>query len=369
MHTIGFLVNPVAGMGGAVGLKGTDGLVQEAFRRGAHPVSPTRAEKAVLQLKDAPFFFLTCSGIMGQDILDRAGITRYRVVYETPDTTTGDDTRKACSAFSDHGAEMVLFCGGDGTARNVYDAVGDGLPVLGIPSGVKMYSAVFATSPEAVAGILHGWETSGSLHLRDAEVMDVDEEAYRKGELRAELYGYLRSPFLPGFVQGAKQVFEDPDEEQAKRDIARFLVEVMRGTPGMLYILGPGSTTRGIAAELGIQKTLLGFDAVRDGKLVAADLNEERMLQLIPERETSRLVVSIIGAQGAVLGRGTQQVSPRVLRRIGKDQIIVVATPQKLASTPFLFIDTGDSDLDELFGEYISVISGYRIAQRRRLTR
>ncbi|NTV00242.1 MAG: ATP-NAD kinase family protein [Methanoregulaceae archaeon] len=367
MHTIGFLVNPVAGMGGVVGLKGTDGLVQEAIRRGAHPVSAIRAEKTLGRLKSTPFAFLTCSGKMGQAILERAGITNYRVVYEAPDITTGLDTNKACRALSDHGAEIVLFCGGDGTARDVYDSVGDVLPVLGIPSGVKMYSAVFATSPETAAEILQGWEISGSLHLRDAEVMDVDEEAYRKGELRAELYGYARSPFLPGLVQAAKQVFEDPDEEQAKRSIAQFLVEVMRGTPGILYIIGPGSTTRAIAAELGIEKTLLGFDAVREGKLVAADLNEEGMLQLLSERGPSRLVVSIIGALGAVLGRGTQQVSPRVLRTIGKDQVIVVSTPQKLASTPVLFIDTGDSELDQMFGENISVITGYRIAQRKRL--
>jgi predicted polyphosphate/ATP-dependent NAD kinase len=369
MHTICFLVNPVAGMGGAVGLKGTDGMAQEAIRRGAHPVSAIRAEITLRHLKSTPITFLTCSGKMGQDILDKAGITHYRVVYEASDFTTGQDTKKACRAFADSGAELLLFCGGDGTARDVYDSIGDVLPGLGIPSGVKMYSAVFATSPETAADILQGWEISGSLHLRDAEVMDVDEEAYRKGELRAELYGYLKSPFLPGLVQGAKQVFEDPDEEQAKRDIARFLVDVMRGTPGMLYILGPGSTTRVIAAELGIEKTLLGFDALRDGKLVAADLNEEGILQSLSERGTSRLVVSIIGAQGAVLGRGTQQVSPRVLRMIGKDQIIVVATPQKLAATPFLFIDTGDSELDEMFGEYISVISGYRIAQRKKLVR
>jgi predicted polyphosphate/ATP-dependent NAD kinase len=306
---------------------------------------------------------------MGQDILSSAGITSYQVIYETPDITTGEDTQKACRTFSDNGAEIILFCGGDGTARDISDCVGDRLPVLGIPSGVKMYSAVFATSPEAASAILQDWETSGSLHLRDAEVMDVDEEAYRKGELRAELYGYARSPFLPGLVQAAKQVFEDPDEEQAKRGIALFLVEVMRGTPGILYILGPGSTTTAIAEELGIDKSLLGFDAVRDGKLVAADLNEEGMVNLLEQTGSSRLVVSIIGAQGAVLGRGTQQVSPRVIRKIGLDQIIVVATPQKLAATPVLFIDTGDTELDEMFGEFISVISGYRIAQRKRLAR
>jgi predicted polyphosphate/ATP-dependent NAD kinase len=366
MHVIGFLVNPIAGMGGRVGLKGTDGLFQEALQRGARPIAGVRAGKTIRQVKDLPFFFLTCSGRMGQDILSAAGITSYRVVYQAQDITTAEDTRKASRTFSDCGAELVLFCGGDGTARDVSDGVGR-LPVLGIPSGVKMYSAVFALSPEAAAGILEGWETSGSLHLRDAEVMDVDEEAYRKGDLRAELHGYVRSPFLPGLVQGAKQVFEDVDEEQAKRAIGAFVAEVMRGTPGMLYILGPGSTTMAIADELGINKTLLGFDAVKDGELVAADLNEEGMLNLIAGPGSSRLVVSIIGAQGAILGRGTQQASPLVIRKIGIDQIIVVATPHKLASTPVLFIDTGDTELDGMFGEYISVISGYRIAQRKRL--
>jgi predicted polyphosphate/ATP-dependent NAD kinase len=367
MHRIGFLLNPVAGMGGAIGLKGTDGLVQEALRRGAHPVSANRAERALQQLKATPFFYLTCSGKMGEDSLAATGITSYQVVYQSPDFTSGEDTKKACRAFSDCGAEIILFCGGDGTARDVCDCVGDRLPVLGIPSGVKMYSAVFAMNPEAAAVILQGWETSGSLHLRDAEVMDVDEEAYREGELRAELYGYVRSPFQPGLVQGAKQVFEDPDEEQAKRAIARFIAEVMRGTPGILYILGPGSTTKAIAMEIGIEKTLLGFDAVKKGKLVASDLNEEGMLKILSQSGPSRLIVSIIGAQGAVLGRGTQQVSPQVIRKIGRDQIIVVATPQKLAATPVLFIDSGDTELDEMFGEFISVISGYRIAQRKRL--
>jgi predicted polyphosphate/ATP-dependent NAD kinase len=367
MHTIGFLVNPIAGMGGAVGLKGTDGLADEAVRRGAHPISGIRAEKALRLMKDNPCLFLTCGGAMGQDALLRAGIASYRVVYQGPIITTREDTKKACRAFMSFGAEIILFCGGDGTARDIFDVTSDRIPVLGIPAGVKMYSAVFATSPEAAAGILREWESSSSLHLRDAEVMDVDEEAYRKGELRAELYGYAKSPYVPGLIQGAKQVYEDQDEEQAKKAIARFIAEVMNGTPEMLYILGPGSTTGEIAKEIGVEKTLLGFDAIQNGRLISPDLNEEGILALLAGKGRARLVVSIIGAQGSVLGRGTQQVSPRVLRKIGVDQVIVVATPHKLAATPLIFIDTGDRDLDASFGEYISVISGYHIAQRKKL--
>jgi predicted polyphosphate/ATP-dependent NAD kinase len=367
MHTIGFLINPIAGMGGAVGLKGTDGLAEEAARRGAYPVSGIRAEKALRLMKGCPSLYLTCGGAMGQDILIRVGITSYRVIYQGPAITTGEDTKKACKAFLACGAEIILFCGGDGTARDIYDITGDTIPMLGIPAGVKMYSAVFATSPEAAAGILQEWDTLSSLHVRDAEVMDVDEEAYRKGELRAELHGYAKSPYLPGLVQGAKQVFEDQDEEMAKKAIARFVAEVMKGTPEILYILGPGGTTVALAKELGIEKTLLGFDAVMDGKLVGSDLNEREMLLMLSGTSHARLVVSIIGAQGSVLGRGTQQVSPQVLREIGVDQVIVVATPHKLASTPVLFIDSGDRDLDASFGDYISVISGYHVAQRKKL--
>jgi predicted polyphosphate/ATP-dependent NAD kinase len=369
MNTIGFLINPIAGMGGAVGLKGTDGLVEKAIQLGAIPIATSRAETAICMMKERPFLFLTCSGPMGQDVITRVGIKHYSIVYQTPERSSSEDTRKACKKFMECGADLILFCGGDGTARDIYDSVGNAVPVLGIPAGVKMFSAVFATSPEAAAGILMKLDSLSSLHLRDAEVMDVDEEAYRDGELRAKLHGYMKSPYSPGLVQGAKQVFEDQDEDRAKASIARFLAEVIEATPEILYILGPGSTTKAIADEFGVEKTMLGFDAIRDKKLVGSDLNEQQMLLLLSETSHVRLVVSVIGAQGAVLGRGTQQVSPEVLRKIGIAQVIVVATPHKLAETPYLFIDTGDHDLDDSFGDSISVISGYRIAQRKRLVK
>jgi predicted polyphosphate/ATP-dependent NAD kinase len=364
MHHIGFLINPYAGMGGTVGLKGTDSLIDEATTRGAVPRAQERAAEALGALKGTDLHFLTCSRVMGEDSMYKAGIIRFTVEYCTPEKTTAEDTKNACRKFLDAGAEMIVFCGGDGTARDVFDVVGTRVPVLGIPAGVKMYSGVFAITPSAAAEILKG---VGKIPVRDAEVVDVDEDAYRKGVLRTTLYGYARTPYIPERVAGTKRVYEQPDEERAKAEIAQFVSEVIDGTSEVLTLLGPGTTTGKIAEVLGIKKTLLGFDAIRGRQLVGADLNEKSILALIKDEKKSRLIISIIGAQGFVLGRGTQQVSPMVIRKIGTVNIIVVATPYKLSQTPVLYIDTGDPALNAAFGDHIQVISGYRIAQRKRI--
>ncbi|MDH7509946.1 MAG: ATP-NAD kinase family protein [Methanolinea sp.] len=371
MLQIGFVVNPIAGMGGTVGLKGTDGLVEEAVSRGAVPRAPRRAEEAVRLLAGLPIRFLTCGGAMGEESLARAGITGYEIVSNPPGGKTGpDDTVEACRRFARRGVDLILFCGGDGTARDIFSVVGDTIPILGIPAGVKMYSSVFAITPEAAATIIReGLEQGGRFHVRDAEVVDVDEEAYRRGELATSLFGVARSPYRPGLSQMAKQVYEDSDEERSKAEIARFIREVIEGTPDILYILGPGGTTAAVARELGVSKTLLGFDAVKAGALVAPDLDEQGICSLLARNPRARLVVSIIGAQGAILGRGTQQVTPRVIRAIGKENIIVIATPHKLLQTPHLFVDTGDSTLDGELGDSIQVVSGYRVARRVRIKR
>jgi predicted polyphosphate/ATP-dependent NAD kinase len=364
MRRIGFVINPYAGMGGAVGLKGTDGLVGEAKKRGAVPGAPARALAALRLLKDSGIHFLTCSGAMGEDEIKEAGIVQYSVEYKAPETTTADDTKNACRIFLDLSADLIVFCGGDGTARDVYDIVFTRIPVLGIPAGVKMYSGVFAITPPAAAEIL---AETGDVATRDAEVVDVDEEAYRDGHLRTTLYGYARTPYIPERIANTKQVFEQADEERAKAEIGRFLSEVIDGTPEVLTILGPGSTTGTIADVLGVKKTLLGFDAIQGRQRVAEDLNEQGILALLREGRRSRLIVSPIGAQGFVLGRGTQQVSAEIIKKIGIENLIVVATPYKLSQTPVLYIDTGDPGLNATFGHHIQVISGYRIAQRKRL--
>ncbi len=363
MRRIGFLVNPVAGMGGSVGLKGTDGKVAEARERGAEPKAPGRAGLTLRALAGSPdLCFLTCSGSMGGQILETAGVKLYKTVYRFSGDTTSEDTKKAAKKFQEAGVDLVLFCGGDGTARDILDIIGKEIPILGIPAGVKMYSAVFAIDPETAAEIVLGYNASS---LRDSEVLDVDEEAYRSGVLTTRLYGFARVPYLPGKTQVSKQVFEEADEGRAKEEIARFIEEVL--LPDTLYILGAGTTLESVAQRLGIKKTLLGVDVIKNGALIAADADEKALIALTRDEKDVRILVSPIGAQGFILGRGNQQISDEVVRRAGVNHIIVVATPHKLRETPELYVDTGDPSIDREFGGSIQVISGYRIAQRKKI--
>lgn len=363
MKRIGLIINPVAGMGGSVGLKGTDGNVEEARRRGAQPHAADRAGITLkLLASNTDLAFFTCSGSMGEDPLKRAGITGYRVLYRCDGESDSADTKKAVRIFLESRVDLVLFCGGDGTARDVLDVTGRDIPVLGIPAGVKMYSAVFAIDPASAADLVLAFDRH---NLRDAEVMDVDENAYRAGNLKTRLYGIARTPALAGKMQVAKQVYEEQDEERAKAAIAQFIDEIM--LPKTLYIIGAGTTTEAIARRLGVKKTLLGVDVIRDRMPVAADCDEKTLLKLVEKYPDTRIILSPIGAQGFILGRGNQQISARLVRKIGMKNLIVIATPHKLAQTPQLYIDSGDAALDREFGDTIQVISGYRIAQRKKI--
>jgi len=227
-----------------------------------------------------------------------------------------------------------------------------------------MYSAVFALNPAAAGEIMEG---AGSLPFRDSEILDVDEEAYRKGELLTRLYGIARVPVLAGRIQAAKHVIEEQDEERAKKEIARFITEVM--LPDTYYILGAGTTAGAISHHLGIPKTLLGVDVIKDGKLIAQDADENTLLALLKKGQPVSVIVSPIGAQGFIFGRGTQQISTEVIRGVGVKNVIIVATPGKCADTPLMHVDTGDEVLDAEFGESVRVITGYRIAQRKKIGR
>ena len=361
MPRIGFLINPIAGMGGSVALKGTDGKAGEARLRGARPRAQERAKAALSVLAHEPgIFFLTCSGEMGESALKECGISSYEVVYHYREPSTSEDTKNAVSSFLAKGVDLILFCGGDGTARDVFTVTGRTVPILGIPSGVKMYSSVFALDPKAAANLVLPPCT-----LQDAEIMDVNEEAYRMGVLDTRLFGIARIPSRAHMTQVAKQVFEEADESRAKEEIARFITEVM--LPGVLYIIGAGTTTEAIAKRMGINKTLLGVDVIFDGTLIAADADEKTLLRLVDEYPEVRIVISPIGAQGFVLGRGSQQISAAVVQKTGIGNLIVVGTPHKLRETPSLYVDTGDPRLDKEFGGSIQVVSGYRISQRKKI--
>lgn len=365
MKRIGLIVNPVAGMGGSVGLKGTDGRVAESRSRGAVPQAGNRARITLELLKKHPDLeFFTCSGDMGESALALAGLKNYRVIYTAERDSSAEDTKAAAQVLWDEGVDLILFCGGDGTARDIFSVVGRNIPILGIPAGVKMYSGVFAINPATAAELVAG---PGKTVLRDSEIMDVDEEAYRAGTLDTRLYGIARTPSIRGMVQLPKQVFEQPDEERAKGEIAQFMQEVM--LPDTLYILGAGTTTEAIARYLGLKKTLLGVDVVKNGRLIARDADEKTLLRLTGSEKDTRIIISPIGAQGFILGRGNQQISAAVVRRAGVKHIIVVATSHKLQETPELLVDTGDPELDREFGDSVQVICGYRLAQRKKIHR
>jgi len=364
MKTLGFLINPVSGMGGSVGLKGTDGLYEKALELGAEKVSKKRAEmffEALGQVKDAKF--LVPSGEMGEDIIKNKEYV-YEIIYNVSGLTTREDTLKTMEEFKKRNVELIIFCGGDGTARDICEAIGIDIPVIGMPAGVKMFSSVFAINPKAASDILKAF-LEGKSKYKDSDVLDIDEESYRADKFKMKLYGYLKTPYIPNLIQDAKALFEGHDEEIAKEGIAVFASEFM--SDGSFYIVGAGSTTAKIAEVMGLKKTILGVDLIKDGKLIASDVNEKAILDYIKNENSVKIIVSPIGAQGFVFGRGNQQISSQVLRKVGKENIIIIATPQKLDNTPFLLVDTGDEELDnELLGKTL-VVCAYRMAQRKEI--
>jgi len=362
---LGFIVNPIAGMGGAVGLKGTDGVWRKALELGAKPIAPLRADMFLQALEPVKehLTLIVGAGQMGEEEAAKRGFT-YKIVGERRTETTAEDTEKVARAIKEEGVGLLIFCGGDGTARDVLDAVGSRFPVLGVPTGVKMHSAVFATDPRAAAVTVarYLWE---ELPLREVEVMDVDEEAFRQGRLSARLYGYVLAPYEPSLIQGSK--LESPMTESELHNqagLALYIIEEMK--PELMYVIGPGTTTRTIADLLEEKKTLLGVDIFLNKKRVAADVNETQILELTEGRE-ARIIVTPIGGQGFIFGRGNLQISPRVIRQIGLDKVIVVATRSKLRGLKGLRVDTGDPSLDEELSGFIRVVTDYREEQMVRV--
>lgn len=261
MKTLGFLVNPISGMGGSVGLKGTDGLYEKALELGAEKVSKKRAEvffESLGKVKDVKF--LVPSGEMGEDLIKNKGI-EYEVVYNANGMTSREDTLKVLEEFKKRKVELVVFCGGDGTARDICESIGMEIPVIGMPAGVKMFSSVFAINPKAASDLLKAF-LEGNSKYKDSDVLDIDEESYRADRFKMKLYGYLKTPYIPNLIQDAKALFEGHDEDMAKEGIAVFASEFMGD--GSLYIVGAGSTTAKIAEVMGLKKTMLGVDLIKN---------------------------------------------------------------------------------------------------------
>lgn len=403
---IALVVNPVAGIGGPAGLAGSDGAeVQRlAIARGAHSRAQERATMAlrVLAARHPALVIATAAGAMGADAVRAAGLVPW-VVHEPASTTTASDTSAAVAALAAAGATLILVAGGDGTLRDAAaglaalrdadadadaDAAADadadageparaggsvehtpasagspasgwrdaGQPaVLGIPSGVKMYSPVFAVSPRAAGSLAADW-ADAVLPTTEREVLDVDEAAMRRARVEPQLFGMLRVPFRVGRTQ-ARKAATPASEAAAVAAAARSAVERMR--PGVRYLLGPGGTTAEIARRLGLEKSPLGVDVILDGRRLLPAASEAQLLDEI-SRGPAQAVVTVIGGQGFLLGRGNQQLSAAVISALGDDPLMVVAPEQKLIDLHgrALIVETGDPAVDERLSGHIRVITG-----------
>ena len=364
-HRLGLVVNPIAGMGGRLGLKGTDGeeVLKICREKGAIAEAPKKAVEALLRLapmKDE-IEIVTYPGEMGEIEAKEAGFDPTVIGKITPGKTTSEDTRRAAKDITGYGVEILLFAGGDGTARDIYSAVKDKRQiVIGIPAGVKIHSGVFAINPRRAGELALLYLQGKVKDVKEAEVMDIDEEAFRQGRVSAALYGYLIIPHERTFVQ-SKKAGQAASDMIDLEDISYYILDHMDKNKGALYIIGPGTTTRAIKQKIGDRYTLLGVDVCKDKKFIALDADEGTLLQLLQGTQKAFIVVTIIGGQGYIFGRGNQQISPKVIRKVGLENIIVIATRNKVSALGHnpLLVDTGDEELDQALCGYIRVVTGY----------
>jgi len=362
MKRIGLIINPVAGIGGKVGLKGSDGAetLEKALKLGAVPESGDKAFvtiKKMCELKDEMDIY-TYPGEMGADICSRADMECHVLGKIDYGRTTTSDTVKAAKKLVRFGVDIILFAGGDGTARDIMDAVGTGIPVLGIPTGCKIHSGVYALNPRAAGELMCDFVEGKIRGTKEAEVMDIDEELFRQGIVQARLYGYLKIPNEGKKVQNLKSG-GGYSEAGAIDLIGNYVADTLEDDT--LYIVGTGSTTAAIMKKLGLKNTLLGVDLVYNHEVIGSDCTERQLLEVLSRYDKVKILVTVIGGQGYIFGRGNQQISAAVIKKVGRENIIVVATADKMASifgNP-LYVDTGDQEVNEYLKGYIRVIVGY----------
>lgn len=357
---LGLIINPLAGLGGTVALKGSDGVAAQALALGAEPRAAARTRIALESLLPIAerVQFVTFAGAMGADLLADMGFA-YRVLGpEQLPLSSAADTQAAVLALQAEGVALLLFAGGDGTARDVCAVAAAAQPVLGIPAGVKIHSGVYAISPRAAGELARRLVEGGLVRLASGEVRDLDEAALRDGRVAARWYGELTVPVEGHFMQQVKQAGME-SEELVLLELADWLQDSWEAD--VRYVFGPGSTLHGLASNLGLTTTLLGVDVIENGQVLAHDVNEQQLYELV-SAHPSRLLVTAIGGQGHIIGRGNQQISPRVLRAIGLEHLRVVATKRKLATLAGrpLLVDSGDPQLDSEFPDAVRVWTGYQ---------
>ena len=372
MVRLGLLVNPDAGLGGRLGLKGSDGQAELARSKGAEDRSGPRMRLMLeyfSKLRRSGFEgieWVSSEGRMGTDWLpEGATIGSVRTTHSSSGSTSADDTAAAVGALLEEGIDLLVYAGGDGTTRDIVAALDSAgspdTPVIGVPTGVKMHSGCFAASPKAAAEVLSAW-LDGDLLLASTEVLDLDEERYRQGEWVVQLYAEAMTPASPRWMQGSKQRIEASGEEDTTEGLADHIRELVISEDG-LVIWGSGGTLRAIAEMNGFQPTNLGIDATLGNEQVGTDLDETGLLEILSSHTGPvTLLLSPMGGQGFLIGRGNLQLSPEVLRAIGIDNILGVVTPAKLLTVRRLRIETGDANLDAEFAakRYMKVLQGYR---------
>lgn len=364
MFKLGLIVNPYAGLGGSVGLKGSDGdaIRAEAIARGAEPRALQRIERALQVIAGlrGQVEILCFAGDMGETSARIAGFTVQVIGAAQQQPSSAQDTCAAATALLQQGVDLILFAGGDGTARLIADVVGTSQPVLGVPCGVKMHSGVYANSPEAAGEILKQLLTGTLVNIVERDVKDIDEDAFRNGQVRARFYGTLLVPEDSRFLQQVKNAGTERDE-LAQLDVAQEMIEQLQ--PDTLYLVGPGSTTHLFLQELGLEGSLLGVDLLLNNELVSIDVSAAQIAARLDEfNGPVKMIITAIGGQGHIFGRGNQQFTPAILRRIGKDNIHIIAARGKILALNGrpLLVDTNDPELDKAFGGYRPVITGYR---------
>jgi len=356
---LGIIVNPVAGVGGSVALKGSDNVAQQALSLGAIPQANNRMLQALGQFSDLAqrFSVVTAGGEMGERCSLELGFDVDVVYRPESDITTEQDTYAAVDALLTQDIDLLLFAGGDGTARNICATINDVVPVLGVPAGCKIHSGVYGVTPKAAGCVVRRLILGELVTLADADVMDIDEVAFRQGTVKAKRYGEMMVPTDLRYVQSVKMGGIESDE-LVLTDIA---ADVMADMEDEYYIMGSGSTVAFTMAELGLDNTLLGVDVVHQHELIASDQTAAQLIALT-QGKLCKLVITLIGGQGHIFGRGNQQLSPQLIKQIGKENIIVLATKTKLsalAGRP-LIVDTGDVELDQALSGFIRVTTGYR---------
>jgi len=370
MLKIGLLINPLAGVGGRLALKGSDDRALHAGARaaGATGRGAARVQRMLATLGDARFHleWVTWPGAMGADALAASGcVAHVAQAAGAPRAdltdTTAADTQTAVRAMLAEGIDLLVFAGGDGTARDLLSVLGDRVPVLGVPAGVKMHSGVFAITPESAAAVLASLVSGGLVRATSADVRDLDEAALREGVVQPRYYGELKVPEQGGFLQHTKESGRE-NEALALAEIVAETVERIRAQPG-LYLLGPGSSVAAVKSALGIEPTLIGVDVLDNGTCVAADATAAWLERYLADRPDAlpTLVLSFTRQQGFLLGRGNLQLSPPVLRAVGRSRIWILATRSKLLSLDGrpLLIDTDDPALDQALCGLYEIIAGY----------